>query len=99
MDNAMNKLWRAQQDAATRLTESWRDLNRPPADRAPRTPAPPEADDPTSGTRRHRPREHHRQRHAAEGGSGRVEGSAGARRVADRSAGRRFGTGEPAAGA
>jgi len=41
MGNAMNEPWRAQQDAATRFTESWRDLLRPPADRAPRTPAPP----------------------------------------------------------
>ena len=46
MDNAMNELWRAQQDAATRLTESWRTLLQPAADRAAQPPTPPEADDP-----------------------------------------------------
>jgi hypothetical protein len=40
MDNAMNEMWRAQRDAATRLTEGWRELLQPGADRAPQAPAP-----------------------------------------------------------
>ena len=47
MDNAMNELWRAQQDAATRLTESWRTLLQPAADGTARPPAPSQTDDPT----------------------------------------------------
>jgi hypothetical protein len=47
MDNAMNELWRAQQDAATRLTESWRTLLQPAADGTARPPAPAQTDDPT----------------------------------------------------
>lgn len=47
MDNAMNEMWKAQQDAATRLTESWRTLLQPAAAGTARPPAPAEADDPT----------------------------------------------------
>jgi hypothetical protein len=45
MDNAMNELWRAQQDAATRAAEGWLGLLQPGAGRAPHTPAPPTAAD------------------------------------------------------
>ena len=45
MDNAMNALWRAQQDAATRAAEGWLGLLQPGADQAPQTPAPPSAAD------------------------------------------------------
>ena len=37
MDNAMNEMWRAQQDAATRAAEGWLGLLQPGADRAPQT--------------------------------------------------------------
>ena len=47
MDNAMNELWRAQQDAATRVAEGWLGLLQPGADGAPPTEAPPAADDQT----------------------------------------------------
>jgi hypothetical protein len=40
MDNAMNALWRAQQDAATRAAEGWLGLLQPGADQAPQTAAP-----------------------------------------------------------
>jgi hypothetical protein len=54
MDNAMNALWRAQQDAATRATEGWLGLLQPGTNQAPQDPAPPAtADDqrpaPTDG--------------------------------------------------
>ena len=42
MSNPMNELWQAQQDAATRMAESWRTLLQPAADRTARPPAPPE---------------------------------------------------------
>jgi hypothetical protein len=45
MDNAMNELWRAQQNAATRAAEGWLGLLQPGANRAPQTPAPPAAAD------------------------------------------------------
>ncbi|MDT0349988.1 hypothetical protein [Pseudonocardia charpentierae] len=41
MDNAMNALWRAQQDAATRAAEGWLGLLQPGTDQAPQTPAAP----------------------------------------------------------
>jgi hypothetical protein len=48
MDNAMNELWRAQQNAATRAAEGWLELLQPGAKRAPHTPVPPAGvDDPT----------------------------------------------------
>jgi hypothetical protein len=47
MDNAMNELWRAQQNAATRAAEGWLGLLQPGANRAPQTPVPPTADDQT----------------------------------------------------
>jgi hypothetical protein len=46
MTDPMNELWRAQQDAATRLTESWRTLLQPAAGRTTQAPLPPEADEP-----------------------------------------------------
>lgn len=46
MTDPMTGLWRAQQDAATRMTEGWRALLQPSADRAAGPPAPPEAADP-----------------------------------------------------
>ena len=47
MDNAMNKLWQAQQDAAHVSPRAGATCPGRAADRAPRTPAPSEADDPT----------------------------------------------------
>jgi hypothetical protein len=47
MNNPMNDLWRAQQDAATRFTDSWRELLQPATERAPQTPTPPAEDDRT----------------------------------------------------
>jgi hypothetical protein len=41
MDNAMNALWRAQQDAATRAAEGWLGLLQPGANQAPQVPATP----------------------------------------------------------
>lgn len=46
MGNPMNDLWRAQQDAATRMTETWSTLLQPATDRTARPPAPSEAADP-----------------------------------------------------
>jgi hypothetical protein len=46
MDNAMNELWRAQQDAAKRATEGWLELLQPGAKRAPQAPEPVTADSP-----------------------------------------------------
>ena len=43
MGNPMNELWQAQQDAATRMAESWRTLLQPAPDRTARPPALPEA--------------------------------------------------------
>jgi hypothetical protein len=43
MDNAMNALWRAQQEAATRAAEGWLGLLQPGANQAPQTQAPPVA--------------------------------------------------------
>jgi hypothetical protein len=45
MGNPMNDLWRAQQDAATRMAESWSTLLQPATDRTARPPAPPEITD------------------------------------------------------
>lgn len=45
MGNSMNDLWRAQQDAATRMAESWSTLLQPAADRTARPPAPSEITD------------------------------------------------------
>jgi len=54
MNNPMNALWRAQQDAAARAAEGWLGLLQPEADQAPQIPAPPAAADderqePTAG--------------------------------------------------
>ena len=56
MDNAMNALWRAQQDAAARAADGWLGLMQPGADRASQTPDPPvaaadQAEATDSGTR------------------------------------------------
>jgi hypothetical protein len=45
MNDPMNELWRVQQDAATRLTDSWRTLLQPAAGPA-ATPPAPDDDDP-----------------------------------------------------
>jgi hypothetical protein len=45
MDNAMNALWRAQQDAATRAAEGWLGLLQPGANQAPPVPVPPTTED------------------------------------------------------
>jgi hypothetical protein len=45
MDNAMNALWRAQQDAATRAAEGWLGLLQPGANQAAQTPTPATAAD------------------------------------------------------
>jgi hypothetical protein len=45
MSNPMNELWRAQQEAAARMTQSWGSLLQPAADRTVTTPAPSEVDD------------------------------------------------------
>jgi hypothetical protein len=45
MGNPMNDLWRAQQDAATRMAEGWSTLLQPAADRTARPPAPSEITD------------------------------------------------------
>jgi hypothetical protein len=50
MNNPMNELWQAQQDAAAQFTDGWRKLLQPAADRTTRAPAPPEADDPAAET-------------------------------------------------
>ena len=47
MSNPMNELWRAQQEAAARMTQSWGSLLQPAADRTVETPAPSEVDDAT----------------------------------------------------
>jgi hypothetical protein len=47
MSNPMNDLWRAQQEAAARMTESWSTLLQPAADRKVRPAAPSEVDDAT----------------------------------------------------
>ena len=49
MDNAMNELWRAQQDAATRAAEGWLELLQAGAKRAPQTLVPAGVDNPTEG--------------------------------------------------
>ena len=46
MNNPMNDLWQAQQEAATRMTESWSTLLQPAVGRTARPPAPSEADEP-----------------------------------------------------
>ena len=47
MNDPMNELWRAQQDAATRFSEGWRTLLQPAADPTAQPPAPVESDDRT----------------------------------------------------
>jgi hypothetical protein len=49
MDNAMNELWRAQQDAATRAAEGWLELLQAGTKRAPQTLVPAGVDNPTEG--------------------------------------------------
>src|SRR3954447_21413691 len=49
MDNAMNELWRAQQDAATRAAEGWLELLQAGSKRAPQTLVPAGVDNPTEG--------------------------------------------------
>jgi hypothetical protein len=50
MDNAMNALWRAQQDAATRAAEGWLGLLQPGANQAPEPPDAAAADQPEAPT-------------------------------------------------
>lgn len=45
MNNPMNDLWKAQQDAATRFTDSWRTLLPTADDSTARSSRPPESDD------------------------------------------------------
>jgi hypothetical protein len=47
MDNAVNEMWRAQHNAATRVAEGWLGLLQPGANRAPHTPTPSTSDDQT----------------------------------------------------
>jgi hypothetical protein len=50
MDNSMNELWRAQQQAATRAAEGWLGLLQPGASRAPQAPTPSTPDDETQAS-------------------------------------------------
>jgi hypothetical protein len=47
MNNPMNELWRAQQEAATRAAEGWLELLQPQAKQAPKNPASTTADNAT----------------------------------------------------
>jgi hypothetical protein len=50
MDNAMNALWRAQQDAAARAAEGWLGLLQPGTNQAPEPPTAAAADQPDAPT-------------------------------------------------